>query len=160
MILSINHPTNTIITISSTLLDNFIASPSSYTKIEITGKINCTGAVTKTYSSTSLITGSTDVRTSAGVETIVPNFFSTTAFANGVYGFEVALTSLSGNTTKDAGCLFVDEGSIFCAIDKNDSTKLEYYYALEKGQNCSCNCTNLCDILTAIQDSTTNDCNC
>lgn len=160
MTLSINTPTNTIITISSTLLDSFIASPSSYTKIEITGKINCAGAVTKTYTASSLITGSTDVRTSGGVETIVPNFFSATTFSNGIYGFEVALTNLSGSVTKDNGCLFVDEGSIFCAIDKDNLEKMMYYYTLQNAQNCSCNCTNLCDILTAIQDTTNNDCNC
>lgn len=161
MTLSINVPTNTIITISSTLLDNFIASPSSYTEIEITGKINCAGAVTKTYTASSLITGSTDVRTSGGVETIVPNFFSATTFSNGVYGFEVALTNLSGSVTKDNGCLFVDNGDIFCAIDKDCQDKLMYYYTLEKSQNCSCNCANLCELLTAIQDSISNhDCNC
>lgn len=161
MTLSANSPTNTVITISSTLLDNFIASPSSYSKIEITGKINCTGAVTKTYSSTSLITASTDVRTSGGVETIVPNFFSSTTFSNGVYGFEVALTNLSGSINKDNGCLFVDDGKIFCAIDKDCTDKLMYYYTLEKAHNCSCNCTNLCDILSFIQDTNpSNDCNC
>lgn len=159
MTLAINHPTNNVITISSTLLDNFILSPSSYSKIEITGKINCSGAVTKTYSFASLITGSTDVRTNAGVETIVPNFFSATTFSNGVYGFEVALTNLTGSVNKDSGCLFV-HGDSFCKL--NCIEDFMYFYALQNSQTCSCNCSNLCDIYTMLfsSENSSNNCNC
>lgn len=160
MTLSINNTFN-IITIVSDKLDSFISSPSSYLGVDVTFTTNCKTKIVKSYTYSSPITNSGDIRTSGGIETIYPSILGMTSFPNSIIGIEVKLTTLSGSASFDNGCLFVDNGDIFCAIDKDCQDKLMYYYTLEKSQNCSCNCTNLCELLTAIQDSTsTHDCNC
>lgn len=159
MTLSINDSFNSI-TIVSTKLDAFIASPSSYSNIAIEGDLNCSGTTTtKTYSSTSLITGSTDVRTSGGTETIVPNFFGATVFENGVYSFTIKLKTLAGSTSSEKACLFVDNGDILCAIPTDCLDKQMLYYTLKNSFNCSCDCTQLCEMLETITETTVN-CNC
>ena len=159
MILSINT-TFDAITINSTLLDSFIAAPASYKEIEVIGQINCTGNLTsKVYKSTSPITASTDVRTNAGVETIVPNFFGFTTYGNGIYSFTVKLTTNGGNTSTDAGCLFIDK-DLKCTIPVEDYKKQMLHYTLVQSQDCNCNCTKLCDIYIEIIDEECKTCNC
>lgn len=159
--MTLSNTTFTSITISSTLLDSFIANPSSYIQVQVIGDITCSGTTTtKTYTSTSPITGSTDVRTSTGVETIVPNFFGLTTFGNGIYSFTVELTSITGNTTKDRGCIFIDV-DVKCNIPAECLDKQMLHYTLTQSQSCDCDCNRLCEILNTITDSTTdNDCNC
>jgi len=159
MTLTINDTFNSI-TIVSTKLDAFIATPSAYTNVQVIGELNCSGTTTtKTYSSTSLITSSTDVRTVAGVESIVPNFFGTTVFENGVYSFTVKLTTLAGSSSTEKACLFVDDGDILCAIPTDCLDKQMLYYTLKNTFNCGCDCTKLCEMLETISETTTN-CNC
>lgn len=159
--MTLSNTTFTEIIISSTLLDSFIATPSNYTQIQVIGDITCSGTTTtKTYTPTSLITASTDVRTVSGVESIVPNFFGLTTFGNGIYSFTVELTSITGNTLKDRGCLFIDL-DVKCNIPVDCLDKQMLHYTLTQAQSCDCDCKKLCEILNKITDTTTdNDCNC
>ena len=76
MTLTVNT-SRTQISILSTLLNSFIASPASYTNIKVQMYFNSTSAsTTETYSSTRLITSSTPVSTSGGLEYINPSFLS------------------------------------------------------------------------------------
>lgn len=155
MVLSINSPTNTIITISSTLLDDFIATPASYTDIDIQIYFNSTtDSTTETYSNSVPITGVTNVATNAGVETINPAFFGATEFAQGIYHVVIALTS-DAEIQTDEGCLFVED-TIACDVNtyRLDTTHTLQqridagldYYMLTKSQDCTCGCDDLTEI--------------
>lgn len=154
MTLSINSNFDQI-TISSTLLDNFIADPSLYTSIAITGKLNCaeTGT-TYTYTSASPITDSTEVSTDSGTEYINPDFFSATTFADGVYGFSIVLTPLVGATSKESSCIFVDQ-FIACNIEPACKDKMLWHYILTNTQDCNCNCAKLCEFYNLIIEEET-----
>lgn len=160
MTLSIND-TYTVINISSSFLDLFIGTPASYTKLEVIGELNCSGTTTtKTYTAASPITGSTDVRTSGGVETIVPNFFGLTTFADGIYKFTLQLTTLSGTSSTDVSCVFSDV-TTKCNIPQDCLEKQMLHYTLGQSQGCGCDCAKLCEIYDLINDTTTeNGCGC
>lgn len=161
MTLSINSDFDRI-AIASDLLDSFIANPSAYSKIEVTGKINCSETgTTHEFKVGKLITNLSVVQTNAGAESIVPAFFGTTTFGNGIYGFSIQLTTLLGTTTVDAGCLFVDV-DIRCSIPADNLEKQMLHYVLTMSQDCSCNCQQLCDIYNELtsEDSSANCSHC
>lgn len=146
MTLSIN---NDLITIESTLLDDFIATPAGYENIVISIYHNNTiSSVSETYDSLTPITGSTNVATNAGVETISPDFLTASTFTQGVYKIKIALRS-STQIQTDEGCLYVENG-LKCLIDDVllDETKsmaervltgLKYNMLLDVA-NCDCKC--------------------
>ena len=74
MTISINS-TRTLITIASTVLDNFVAAPATYTDIVITGKYLSNDEVSHTFSNTVPITTTTVVASDGAIETILPTFF-------------------------------------------------------------------------------------
>ena len=150
--ISINT-TRTIITIESTLLDSFIATPASYTNVVITGSISGGSDVVETYSSTNLITAVTNVATNAGIETINPAFFTATEFVQGVYQFDIKLTSAT-TIEQETFCLFVENG-LACSV--NDYRNLEKtlqekllvtsdYLLLKESTECACKCEQLVEI--------------
>lgn len=167
MTLSINSPTNTQISILSTLLNSFISSPASYTDIKVQIYFNSTSAsTTETYSSTRLITSSTPVSTSGGLEYINPSFLSASIFSQGVYHIVVTLTSSSEILT-DEGCLYVENG-LKCDVDEyilNSSVDILErvlagikYQSLISATECPCKCdkkikiyNNLIDINNTCQ---------
>lgn len=166
MTLSINS-NRTQISILDTLLNTFIATPGNYIDIDVQIYFNSiTDSTTKTYSSTSLITGITDVSTSAGLEYINPSFFGGTEFAQGVYHIIVTLTSESEIQTSE-GCLFV-ENTIACDVNdyRLDTTHTIYerinvgldYYMLTKSQSCTCGCNNLIEIYNNLIIKMANTC--
>ena len=171
MNLSINSPTNTIITITSTLLNSFIAAPASFTDVTIQIFFNSTTtSTTETYTSADPITGSTNVATNAGVETILPAFFGGTEFAEGIYSILITLSSDEEILT-DAGCLFVQD-TIACDVNtyrlittvdlnKRLSAGIDYYM-LTQSQECVCGCDNLIEIynnlVTTIANNTCSTC--
>lgn len=160
MTLAINSTFN-IITIVSDKLDSFILNPSSYQDVKIILTQNCATAITKIYTSASPITGSGDVRTNTGVETIHPSILGLTVFPNSIISVEVKLTTLSGSSSSDKGVLFIDNGDVWCAIDTDCVDKQNMYYALEKSIQCSCSPTKACTLYENITStSTTHDCNC
>lgn len=154
MTLSINT-SRTQISILSTLLNSFISNPASYTNVKVQIYFNSIStSTTETYSSTRLITSSTPVSTSGGLEYINPSFLTTTEFAQGVYHIAVTLTSPSEILT-DEGCIFVED-NIACDVNtyRLDSTHTLQeridaglnYYMLTKSQDCPCGCDNLIEI--------------
>ena len=111
----------TLITVSSTLLDDFIDAPEDYTNIEVKIYFNSTTvSTTETYTEDDPITTTTNVASNGGVETINPAFFTTTSFAQGIYHVVITLTSTDSIQT-DEGCLFVED-TIAC--DVNDYRRL------------------------------------
>lgn len=165
MVLTINTDCDQI-TITSTLLNNFIAAPSSYTKVEVIGKYQCGTAIVKEYTSSSPIGATGDVITSGGTEYINPSFFSADDFSDGIYSITVKLYPLSGSPTSDAGCLFVDCNTL-CNICIDDLWSLLYHYTITNTQDCGCDCQKLCDMFSLIKlasgestSSTTSNCGC
>lgn len=155
MTLSVNSPTNTQISILSTLLNSFIASPGSYTNVTIEIWYNSTTASTvEVYTSVIPITSSTNVSTVLGLEYVNPAFFSTTEFGQGVYHFLVTLTSESEILT-DEGCLLVIDTltcdvntyRLLTTVDLNKRLNAGIdYYMLTQSQECVCGCDNLIEI--------------
>lgn len=155
---------HTVLTLSSTLLNNFIGNEEDYTKITITGYFNDTETgVTETYDEDDPITSSTNVRTEAGVETLVPAFFTTTEFGEGVYHF---LVTLYGETIEtDSGCIYVEDG-LKCDVDDymlDESIPILErvlaglkYNSIVSSAECPCKCDQKIEIynsLTHIQDT-------
>jgi hypothetical protein len=149
------------------LLDLFIATPASYTSVEVKIFQNSTTAsTTKTYTPASLITGVTDVATNAGVETISPSFFGATEFVQGVYDIVVTLKSTSA-IQNDEGCLYVENG-LKCQVDTYllDETitvnerVLEglKYQSLASSADCPCKCKEKIELYLNLIDNLTNKC--
>lgn len=164
MVLSLNTA-KTLMTISSTLLDDFIASPSSYTKITIQGYYNdTTTGITKEYDGGNLITSSTDVATNAGIETINPSFFSTTSFGQGVYHFVITLFGTDIET--DEGCIFsnVDLGCTVNDYREEETNQLKKlnagidYFMLINTTECQCECNKLIEIYNNLIATVVNKC--
>jgi len=166
MTLSINT-NRALFTISSTLLDSFIASPASYTDIKIQIYQNdVVNSTIKTYTSTNLITSSTDVATIAGVEYINPSFLNASEFVQGVYDIIVTLTSPSQIQT-DEGCFYVENG-LKCQIDDilvNESKSIEErileglkYQSLISATDCVCKCKEKIQLYLNLIKSISNQC--
>lgn len=170
MTLSINNDRSQI-SIVDELLNDFIADPASYVDIDVQIFFNSTtDSTTETYSSTNLITDSTPVSTSGGLEYINPSFFGSTIFEQGVYHILIVLTSESQIETSE-GCLFVED-TIACdineyrltsTIDLNKRLNVGIdYYMLTKSQSCTCGCDNLVEIynnlITTIANNTCSTC--
>lgn len=153
MNLSINTTFNEI-TIESSLLDLFIATPANYTSCIVTLIKDDNEAISETYTSSEPITALTNIKTVANVESMIPTFISstTTLFTTGVYNIKVTLTD---NTTinVDTGCLFVDykesdqcNAEILKQIynldleDVSTFEKMSIYRILEKSNECNCEC--------------------
>ncbi len=154
MVLTINSG-RTQISILSTLLNSFIASPASYTDIKVQMYFNSTSAsTTETYSSTRLITSSTPVSTVAGLEYINTSFLGSSEFAQGVYHIVITLTSPSEILT-DEGCILVSTTlpcdvntyRLLSDVDLNKRLNVGLdYYMLTKSQDCPCGCNSLIEI--------------
>lgn len=170
MILSYNTD-RTIITISSSLLDDFIATPEDYTDVDIQIYFNSTtSSTTETYSEDDLITDVTNVATDSGVTWVNPAFFNTTEFSQGIYHVVITLTS-TGSIQTDEGCIFI-ESTIACdvndyrllsTVDLNKRLNVGIdYYMLTKSQSCTCGCDNLVEIynnlITTLANNTCSTC--
>jgi len=140
------------------LLDDFIATPANYEKLEVVIIVNCSStSTTKEYTSLVPITGTGDVVTIAGIEYINPSFLSVTTFTDGIYTIQVKSTDLSSVTTTDTGCLLVDCNKK-CKIAVTDTNSMLYYYWIDKIQDCTCDCTKLCTLYNLITEE--DECNC
>lgn len=166
MTLSINTAL-TQIAIVDTLLNSFIASPTSYTNIVIAGYFNSNDNVTSfTYTNTTPITTTTEVASVAGEEHINPAFFNITTFNQGVYRFVITLTSPSTVETSE-GCLYVDNG-LKCKVDTymlneaNTVTERVFaglkYRSLSSSIDCPCKCDNLFELYDNLIDLTNGNC--
>ena len=154
MTLTIN-PALDLITVSSSLLDGFIASPISYTSLTVTIYHNSTEtSVSEVYTDTDPITAITNVQTNAGVETIVPECLNMDTFTQGVYHVVISLKSSTQIQTEE-GCLYVENG-LKCLVDDYmlDETKsmedrvltgLKYNILLDVA-NCDCKCDKYIDL--------------
>lgn len=161
MNLSINT-TRTLITVESTLLDSFISNPSNYVDIKIDGYFSNTDApVSHIYTNLEPIGSTTSVATNGGIETILPDFFTTTEFAQGVYQFVITLTS-DTEISVDQGCLYVENG-LKCDVDDylldESKTLLERvliglkYKSLLDVSTCSCKCDKYIEIYNDLIDT-------
>lgn len=152
MTLTLNTTTCAAITIESTLLDDFIANPASYTNIVITAKYNDNAEITRIYTSINPIDATTDISTSGGVETVNPSLFDMTTFGQGVYSFDILLTAPSAVESEE-GCIFVDcittgecTGTLKKQIYELDQSDREFtfkaiqYQMLEQIGDCQCKC--------------------
>jgi hypothetical protein len=166
MVLTIDT-NRTQITIVDTLLDLFIATPASYTKVDVQIFHNSsTTSTTKTYTSLAPIGATGDVVTIADVEYINPSFFTAVEFVQGVYYVVVTLTSSSQIQTSE-GCLYVENG-LKCQVDTLllDETKtiqervLEglKYQSLVSSAECPCKCKDKIELYLNLVNTITNKC--
>lgn len=161
----------TLLTVSSTLLDDFIADETAYTNIKVQIFFNSTtSSTTETYTENTPITTTTNVASNGGVETINPAFFGVTEFAQGIYHVIITLTSGTQIET-DEGCIFVEdtiacdvnEYRLLSTVDLNKRLNVGIdYYMLTKSQSCTCGCDNLVEIynnlITTVANNTCTTC--
>lgn len=101
--------------------------------------------------------------------TILPTDLGLTAFADGVYGFELCIVTQTAVVIKETACVFVD-CSTTCAMlpiysdltcDANKLAALSYY-ALRVSNNCTnCACSDLCALFSNITNASSDtSCGC
>ena len=105
---------------------------------------------------------------------IEPSFFGLQEFVDGVYGFELVFNTTLGATVVESSCFFYD-----CETKCKVSKKLEdllkcnksatniflLHYTLTEGNNCGCNCEEMCEIFIKLceklgDDKTCTACGC
>lgn len=157
-----------------------ISDPSPYTKLEITATLNCGNILTQNLSSpftdtaTILLLDPDSIRFN-------PSFFGLTAIANGIYRVSIKFFSTDG-TIFISNCGFVDI-DLSCQVasllhniigeyqDKSAESPASIahilHYSLVNGNNCGCNCDEMCknyaallDILSTIDPQLIADCGC
>jgi hypothetical protein len=154
MTISINSSFN-LMTISSTALDTFVASPSNYIELSVKGYHNSTTSFKEEkYSVSNPITNLTNIATGSGIEYIKPEFFDNGVFTDGVYHFIFTFKSENEIVTEEA-CIFVDK-DFKCKIDDyriNEVIPFEKrmfavsdYFLLKNTSECQCKCGNLIEI--------------
>lgn len=166
MSLTINT-SRTLMTIESTLLDSFIASPASYTNVKVTiYKNSTTTSTTEIYTNADPITTTTNVASNGDVETILPTFFGVgnTTFEQGVYHVVVSLLSPSESSTEEY-CLYVENG-LKCLVDdvlideskdvKNRILEGLKYQSLVSSTECPCKCGQKIELYLNLIDSIDN----
>ena len=167
MTLTIDNTTRANIIIASTILDDFITAPASYTNIKIQIYQNSiTDSVTETYTDSDPIDATTNVATVAGTEYINPAFFGATEFVQGVYHVIVTLTDDSSIQT-DEGCIYVENG-LKCLVDDyliNEKPTVQErilqglkYQSLISATECPCKCDKKTELYLDLIDSLTNKC--
>lgn len=142
----------TVITITSTNLDPF----SGIDTVTLTGTIQCEG----TYSDT-IVSG--DV--TAGAFTLdTTTLFGSATLDDGIYGFKLVINKTDGSIITEYGCLFVDNETTCKVMEKvveTGSTDLSLLsYLLTYGQDCDCDCSDLCTIYKKVIDELDNCTSC
>lgn len=158
-----------------------------YTKVEITGIINCCEDNCGESNTTLTIeTPQSEDEDKADLNgdqiDIYPEFFGLTEFIDGIYKFTVKLFKENGDVIIESNCFFVDittkckvASLLDCLlkdIEKNTPEKISVnahilHYALVNGSNCGCNCDEMCEIyrelvllLANVNPQITNNCGC
>lgn len=168
------------IKVTSAEIAALIATPGSYTKIEVKGTLSCgnefSQILTNPFVATAnlLLLGSDSIR-------INPAFFGLIALSNGVYKVSVKIFTASTNQFF-SNCALVDI-DLACKVaallhniladyehnleEKPSSLAHLLHYSLINGSNCGCNCDDMCknynaliDILTNIDPTLLADCGC
>lgn len=150
----------TSVVVASTLITTYVATPSNYTSIVLNIKKNCcdpiftinlTGIVTSTYTLTPALYGLTG-----------------TTFDDGVYSFEIVLTTTGLVKTMDKNCTFINCKTV-CDIgayltDNKNPWVYYYYQFLISGEQCNdCDCFYMCKLYKNLIEilgtsSTTSNC--
>lgn len=178
---------DTYLYLKSSYIDEIIAAPTDYVKVEIAGDINCCTSNCGEQKTllTILLPQTLDTDkaefTADGIK-IYPLFFGLTAFIDGIYNFSVKRFEDEQGTVTEDNCLFVDltykckvATLLKCIIEENKKQSTEkistvihvLHYSLVNGSNCGCNCTEMCEIfrelttlLANVDPQITNDCGC
>jgi hypothetical protein len=160
--------------LQSDKIDEVIATPGDFTKIEISGDINCCTSgcgdtvTTEIFLNPFTTTAKLEL-TATGIK-VFPAFFGLTEFTDGVYKFDVKSFE-TDQVTLESNCLFVDitfkckvAALLKCIIEENKIKTGEktgtiihlLHYGLVNGSNCGCNCSDMCVAfreLSALLDS-------
>lgn len=145
MTVSTNSDYSTI-QITSSNLTSFAAISS----VVLYGTIGCDGD----YSDTII---EADVTLATGTFTVdLSELFGTTSLDDNIYGFKLVITKTDDSIITEYNCLFVDNETTCAIADKvvsSGSTDLALYgYLLKYGQDCDCDCSDLCIIFKKLQN--------
>ncbi len=172
--------------IASDTITDMIANPGDYTKIEITGNVNCctSGCETQVAELTlnNPFTSDPTLAEFNGVGLkIYPLFFGISEFIDGVYKFDIK--TFGATTILEQNCAFVDM-TFKCKVaallkyiisenkGRGETEKIYtmahlLHYSLFNGSNCGCNCEEMCTIfrelntiLETIDPQILTDCGC
>lgn len=172
---------NNIISIEALEINNFIATPANYTGVVITTNINCTTDSKVSISKTDIVDNTKNIYIANNILYIKPAYFSGINFINGIYRIVVEFTTTTGYIIIQ-NCYFVDY-NMACKVSsllqnilkENEDSNIEpvstiahiLHYSLVNGSNCGCNCNEMCDVFTALQEllynvdtKLVNDCGC
>lgn len=141
----------TSITVQSSILDSYQATPSNYTEVKITAYINCcdTTVYEKVFTSNAGI--STD-----GEYVIDKDFFefAEDVLPDGVYQFSVSSVDITSTASQQSSCILLDN-LLHCqvlefTVKNPDSTVYMLHYLLTQSSDCNCYCSDMCILLDRI----------
>jgi len=139
-----------VVTIQSDNLTDF----SNIDSVTLTSKIDCGST---TYTDT-IVEG--DVTLATGTFAVDFNaLYNLSSLSDGIYSFALTITPTSGNTTIEYSCLFVDAQMACdvrkCVKDKQNIEIMLDHFILGRGQDCDCDCEDLCKIYKRLKNELT-----
>lgn len=150
--------------LKSAYIDEIIATPSDYLKVELTGNINCCNsncgeqAPTLTIILPQTVDQDKAEFASGGLK-VYPKFFGLTEFSEGIYKFSLKRFKEGGETVTESNCIFYDIDMkckvavlLNCILKEQSEAEKPatiahlLHYSLINGSNCGCNCDEMCKI--------------
>lgn len=135
----------TVITMNSTNLTSF----SGVDTVTLYGKVLCDNETSDT-----IVAGDVDGSGNWTLDTTT--LFGSATLDDGVYGFKLVIEKSDDSIITEYACLFVDNETtcnIATEVASTGNTDLALLgYLLTYGQNCDCDCSDLCIIFKKIQN--------
>lgn len=173
---------NNKITIVAQEINDFITNIVDYTGITVAVGVNCVEGIDATIDTTDIIDNTKNIYIENNILYINPQYFSNNSvFVDGVYNITIKFNTTTGYT-RISNCYFVDVTTrckvaslLQNIIKENSDSNTEkvstiahlLQFSLVNGSNCGCNCQEMCDVFTALQDILSNidtkllnDCGC
>lgn len=154
--------------LKSDFIDEIIAAPGDFTKVELTGNINCCNidcgsqAPTLTIVLPQIVDQDKAEFAGGGLK-IYPLFFGLTEFTEGIYKFSLKRFKEGGQTVMESNCLFLDidmkckvASFLDCLLKEQSQTEKPgtiihlLHYGLVNGSNCGCDCDEMCRIYSEL----------
>jgi len=156
-----NNNCNTV-TITSSIITDFLANATPFTKIEFKGTYNdVSKTVTITTAFPDCNSTNAEIRNCSGTIRIYPNLFNQTEkLADGIFRVDIKAYYDDGTISTEFACIFVDCETKCKVVESQCLEAMMYHYVLTESYSCNCACDKLQEIWEALETLLTkNNCN-
>lgn len=137
------------IEVTSTILDDVIANPGDYLRVEVESTVNCCTEVFEVELEPGDVVG----------WNITPALYGLESFIDGIYKVKIRAVKTDNSWAEEENCFFLDCETkckvatfvtAFLSHDVEEKEEALYvtmiHYALINASNCGCNCAELCNL--------------